>query len=37
MPFDIPLASVAVTDDRLYVLAPDPEMDLRRLRAYGLP
>jgi hypothetical protein len=37
MPFDIPLASVAVTDDRLYVLAPDPETDLRRLRAYGLP
>jgi hypothetical protein len=29
--------SLAVSDDRVYVLVPEPETDLRRLRAYRMP
>jgi hypothetical protein len=33
----VPLQAVTVTDDRIYVLALDPDTDLRTLRAYRLP
>lgn len=36
-PLGVPLTALAVAEDRIYALAPDPETDLKTLQAFVLP